>query len=50
MLEKKEKKEVSKEVQNPNDRNALLRSSPHTWQIKETNFRKQKTPKNKTKM
>lgn len=31
MLEKKEKKEeVSKEVQNPNDRNALLLSSPHT--------------------
>lgn len=50
MLEKKEKKEeVSKEVQNPNDRNALLRSSPHTWQIKETNFRKQKPPKTKQK-
>lgn len=50
MLEKKEKKEeVSKEVQNPNDRNALLRSSPHTWQIKETNFRKQKPPKTKHK-
>lgn len=48
---KKEKKEeVSKEVQNPNDRNALLLSSPHTWQIKETNFRKQKPPKTKQKI